>query len=122
MGVGAVAVVQLDVIALAEVDAQVLVIAHLDGQAVEVPLFGRVDIIFGPQLDVGARFGAGMGVDGKAGSQDRNDVLHIGHTTHRGSALDGPLLVVVIIDAVPQLNIDVGSRIGGAVGGVPALV
>ena len=59
LGVGAVAVVQLDVvpvvgIAAAEVNAQVPVIAHLDSQAVEVPLFGRVGVILGPKLDVGA--------------------------------------------------------------------
>ena len=50
LGVGAVAAVQLDVIAvggaaLAEVDAQVLVIAHLDGRYVEVPLFGTVLVL-----------------------------------------------------------------------------
>ena len=65
LGVGAVAVVQLDVgsigrIAVAQINTQVLMVAHLDGQSVKIPLLVFIGIILGPQLDVGAPFGAGM--------------------------------------------------------------
>ena len=63
--VGIVTSPQLDVVAVVgvaavEVDAQFLVIAHFDGQSVKIPLLVFIGIILGPQLDVGAPFGAGM--------------------------------------------------------------
>ena len=82
LGVSAVAGVQLDVvavvgIALVQVNAQVLVIAHLDGQAVEIPLFGCVGIVLRPELNVRARFSARVRMHRKIGRQDRDDVFHV---------------------------------------------
>ena len=124
LGIAAVATPQLDVVAIIgvainEIDAQVVVTAHLDDQAGEIPLFGHIDIVLRPQLDIGAILFTGVRVHRKAGRQNRDDVLDRCQVAHRRGARDLPLLVVIGVLAIPQLEVDIGGR-RTSVGGIPA--
>ena len=61
-----------------------------------------------------------MRVYGKAGSRNGDDVFGICRIAHRCGASDLPLHIVVCILAIPQLDIDIGARIGATVGSVKA--